>query len=213
MRILFSALLLAAISAPAFAAYDSSWYQDNFWSGEYPTGFSVVKKGTSVPARATMDLDAAKTISCALPYHAVFHPWNSARKATYRSASKIVVLTAKEDLKLGDVESGQAEVKKGETIEYLMNAAEGSFIVRFKGKKYTGDQDLFTHVEAIDDNQFIEHDWLGVKCENGKKAWIFMGDISTVNAQGDQVYLPGLDSWGLGFRQKYGEVRDIPGHN
>jgi hypothetical protein len=212
MRILFGLFLLAALSAPAMAAYDNTWYQGDYWSGEYPTGFSVVKSGVKVPARAIMDLDAAKNISCALPKRAVYHPWNSARKATYRTASKIVVLTAKEDLRLGD---GVAEpdnrvtVRKGETLEYLMYASEGMFTVRFQGKKYDADQSLFASIEEVKQEQFHEHAWLQLTCLSGKKAWIFMGDLSTVNEAGDTVYLPGLDSWGLGMR-KYGDVRDLP---
>ncbi|HEY2529277.1 MAG TPA: hypothetical protein VGJ20_15240 [Xanthobacteraceae bacterium] len=36
-------------------AYDASWYISNFWSGEWPAGFSVIGKHTVVTARAKMD--------------------------------------------------------------------------------------------------------------------------------------------------------------
>lgn len=204
--LLMTALLLASIQA--FAGYDAAWYQDDFWSGEYPNGFSVVKRGVSVPARMQMDPAAAKSITCRLPYRAVYHPWNEARKAQFRTASRIVPLVASADVYLGDGLEERVLVKKGETIEYLMYQAEGTFSVRFQGKVYGADQGLFSSVEPYDQTQMQEDQWVRVRCLNGKNAWIFLRDLMVQNGEGETVYARGLDSWSLGFRE-YGKVTDL----
>lgn len=207
MRSLFL-ILISLTSLSGFAAYDSGWYQTVGWSGEYPAGFSVVKRGVSVPARAAMDLDAEKKISCALPYRAVFHPWNRTRKAGYHTASRIVLLVASSDFYLGDGELVHDLVKRGEPLEYLMGGSEGIFSVRYNGKIYSADQGLFSVVEAFDETQFREDRWLNVRCLNGKSAWIYMEDIYTHEESGETGYLPGLDTWSRGLR-KYGKVTDL----
>src|SRR3989344_2302196 len=123
MRIYFATLSLAFVFiGPASAAYDGNWYKTDYWSGEYPGGFSVVKKGVSVPARAAMDKDLALSLNCALPYKAVFSPWNEKRnkksKVSYFTAAKIIRLIAKENFFFESVESEQLPIRKGQVIEH-----------------------------------------------------------------------------------------------
>jgi hypothetical protein len=200
-------LALALLPAAASAAYDSTWYKASGWSGEYPNGFSVVAKKTSVPARGVMDLDAAADIKCELPYLAVFHPWNAKRKASYVTMSKIVILTVKNDFTFQD-EDTKIDLKKGDTIEYLVYGAEGWFTVRINGKEYGADQSLFDQVEPVDEGAYRQDEWLNITCKNGKKAWILLDDLTKTDGDGNSTYLPGLDSWYLGFKE-YGEVRDL----
>ena len=90
-----------APSPPARTGYDKSWFISEFWSGEYPAGFSVTRKSTILMARSAMDKNLPRSVACAMPYLAVIHPWNTRRnqksKVTYWSASRIVNLIAKED--------------------------------------------------------------------------------------------------------------------
>ncbi len=194
-------------SALALAAYDQTWYQANFWSGEYPNGFSVVTDGVTVPARTAMDRDLPVSIQCGLPKFAVYHQWNGARQADYRTASKIVPMVANEEFEIGFTET--ATVHAGDTVEYLIYGAEGMFFVRYNGVEYEADQEMLTKVTY--DEKALEvpqEEWLNVTCLGGENAWIFAGDLSTVDVDGNTQWLPGLDTWFLGFRD-YGVVTDL----
>jgi hypothetical protein len=206
-RTVLALVVLCVSSFAAFAAYDQTWYQANFWSGEYPNGFSIVKDGVSIAARGTTDLDAPADIQCALPKKAVFHPWNGARQAEYRTYSKIVPMVANEDLQIGFTEV--AQVRAGETIEYLVYGAEGMFFVRYNGVEYEADQELLTKVTYDEKAMETPQDeWMNVTCLDGSSAWIFMRDLYTFDRDGNTVWLAGLDTWFLGFRD-YGNVTDL----
>lgn len=204
LTILFAALFVL----PAMASsYDSSWYKADGWSGEYPNGFSVIKKNVVVKGRESVDLNAPASISCGLPIKAVFHPWNAKRKAAFVSMSKIVLLTVKEDFVFESDET-KIDLKKGDVIEYLVYGAEGWFTVRINGKEYGADQSLFEKVEEVAEGAFHQDEWIQVPCKSGKKAWLLLADLVKVNADGELVYLPGLDGWSKGFVE-YGVVRDL----
>lgn len=205
MKLLILALALCPFVASA--AYDSTWYKADGWSGEYPNGFSVVAKKVSVPARAEMDLDSPRSIQCSVPYLAVYHPWNGKRKARFVTMSKIVTLTVKQDFIFED-EGTRIPLKQGDTIEYLVYNAEGWFTVRIKGKEYSADQALFDNLEQVDRSAFRQDEWLNITCRSGAKAWILLDDLYQSDEDGNATYLPGLDSWFLGFVE-YGQVRDL----
>jgi hypothetical protein len=139
-----------APAPPAHTGYDKSWFISEFWSGEYPPGFSVTRKNTFLMARSAMDKSLARSVACAMPYLAVIHPWNTRRnqkrKVTYWSASRIVNLVAKEDFTF-ESDAAKIPIKKGDVIEYFRYDAEGAFEVRIKRKQYTAHQDLFEHVQ------------------------------------------------------------------
>ncbi len=129
MRALLVLVILSASSARTFAGYDDTWFQSNFWSGEYPPGFSVTKKRTTLMARSGMDKDLPRDVACEMPYLALIHPWNKERirksNLQFFSATKIIKMIAKEDFDFGD----GVTVKKGEVVEYIANRAEG-FVLR-----------------------------------------------------------------------------------
>jgi hypothetical protein len=127
MRALLVLVILWASSARTFAGYDDTWFQSNFWPGEYPPGFSVTKKRTTLMARSGMDKDLPRDVACEMPYLALIHPWNKERirksNLQFFSATKIIKMIAKEDFDFGD----DITVKKGEVVEYIANRAKGFF--------------------------------------------------------------------------------------
>ena len=153
----FLLILTVLFTANAFGAYDKTWYQAQYWSGEWPNGFSVAKPGVVVPARTAMDHDLQPSINCALPYKAVFNPWNSERykisETMYLTASKIVSLTAKAafSYNLSDANGNDVKLqfKKGQVFEYLIYGSEGSFLIRVKNKEYWASQDLFKKLKPM----------------------------------------------------------------
>jgi hypothetical protein len=213
--ILAAAVLLVEASG-AQAGYDKNWHITAFWSGEWPNGFVVAEPGVAVPARSAMDRDAPPSISCTLPYKAVFHPWNEERnrlsKARYVTASRIVPLIARADFDFQpDDGSAPVAIARGDTIEYLIYGAEGYFSVRIGGREYTASQELFDSMEPVADDAFQQDEWLQLRCENGKRAWIFMGDIMRTAEDGRTAYADGLWAVMAGSPgiEDYGIARDL----
>jgi hypothetical protein len=191
--------------------YGEGWYVSEFWSGEYPPGFSVTRKDAVVQARASMDTAAPREVACRLPYLAVIHPWNRSRIAKsgirFVSATRIVPLVAKETFifEAEGTPAAKLHVKKGDTIEYIRNDAEGAFEVRIAGKQYTAGQNLFDHVEDVAQDRFVEEDWALLTCEGGERAYILLADLRLDDA-GERP--AGISEVGPG-RLDYGKARDL----
>ncbi len=201
-------------SASPASGYDNSWYISEFWSGEYPKGFSVTRPDTVVRARRSMDKAAPRDVACKLPYLAVIHPWNKRRiaasKITFLSATKIVRLIAKEPFVFEDVGGdahAKVKLKKGDAIEYIRNDAEGSFEVRIAGKQYTGGQDVFDHVQDVRDDQFVEDDWAALTCVGGDRAYIFLTELG-LDSDDPKAQVAGISGVGPG-QTGYGKARDL----
>lgn len=213
MRFLFVLVMALAFSAASsMAAYDNSWFQAQFWSGEYPNGFAIVKAKTFVPSRQAMDKDLPSDSKCQLPLKAVFHPWNTKRnaksKAKYFTASKIVKLTAKENFVFETDDSKKIAVKSGETLDFLIYGAEGWFLIKFNGKQYTVFQSIYEHLHEVEQSAYQQDEWLKVNCLNGKSVWVLLSDLVKVDAEGNMVYLPGVGDWSKGM-SGYGSVHDL----
>ena len=216
MRFVLVAISLL-VGSEAFAGYDATWYRQELWSGEWPSGFAVVKPDVTIMARTAMDKDLKPTVSCRLPYRAVFSPWNTARNkasnAHYWTASKIVRMTAKQAFTFEDQNDDAVKVplKKGEAIEYLMYYAEGIFAVRVRGKKYTVDQSLLEKVDSPPDPANPQEEWLSLTCTDGQAAWIAMSDLVVKDKAGEEIPMDGLwrasmDSPGV---PEHGKARDL----
>jgi hypothetical protein len=207
MRLFFLPFMLCISFTQAFAAYDGGWYRTDWWSGEYPNGFSVVKRGVSVPGRSAADPSLAPTIKCELPYKAVFHQWNTKRRASFVTQSRIVPMRAKESFDYDLGEGKSLKIQAGETVEYLVYGSEGWFRARYNGLEFDAFQDLFDRMEEVNQDQFHQDEWIEVSCINGGKAWLLYAELFQKEEDTD-VYLPGLDSWSRGFVE-YGRVRDL----
>jgi len=207
-----SSAFAQAASAPN--GYDKSWFISEFWSGEYPKGFSVTRPDTVVQARRSMDKAAPREIACKLPYLAVIHPWNQRRstesKITFLSASKIVRLIVNAPFVFADVGGdarAKVRLKKGDVVEYLRNDAEGFFEVRIASKQYTAGQDLFDHVVDVPDDQFVEDDWAALTCVGGARAYIFLDELGLASDD-PKAQVSGISGVGPG-QTGYGHARDL----
>jgi hypothetical protein len=213
MALLFpSAGFGQAPSAPS--GYDKSWYISEFWSGEYPKGFSVTRPDAVVQARGSMDKTAPRDVACKLPYLAVIHPWNTRRteasQIKFLSATRIVRLIVKEAFvfeDLGGDAHAKRHLKKGDVIEYIRNDAEGSFEVRIAGKEYTAGQNLFDHVQDVADDQFVEDDWAALTCVGGNRAYILWDDLG-LGSDDPKAQVAGISGVGPG-QTGYGKARDL----
>jgi hypothetical protein len=202
-------LVILLESASAFAGYDDTWFIQKSWSGEYPLGFSVTKKRTTLMARSGMDKDLPRDVACEMPYLALIHPWNKERirksNLQFFSATKILKMVAKEDFDFGD----DITVKKGEVVEYIANGAEGFFGVRIGGKPYDADQSLFQFVETPTQDQFVEDDWVLLACQGGNRAYIFVYDLGVRRWPDASAFVPGISDEGPGLAGGPSSARDL----
>jgi hypothetical protein len=190
----FVAFLPAVGAAgPAFS-YDASWYKAKSWSGEYPNGFTMTADVT-ISIRGSLDLDAPKSISCALKKGSTYHVWNKKRVVSDRlefiSFTKIETyeLEARRAVEVRRKSGGRStiiEFKKGDRWSYLAYLAEGSFLIKFGNTVYIAGQNLLeksTEVEAaVKSEQSTYDEWLKLKCAHGTVGWIFFNEIK--NAPG-----------------------------
>ncbi len=209
MKFLVLTLTLGFSASALGASYDGSWYQTQFWSGEYPNGFSVNKSGVTVMGRSGMDKGLPAEMACALPFKATFHVWNQDRvesnKVEFFTASKIVPMVAKEDFLFEDGEN-KVQIHKGDLIEYLIYHSEGWFAVRIGGQEYEADQSLFEKMEEVSQDQFVQDEWMHLTCENGVSTWLFFPDLS--NADGE--FISGLQGPKI---EGYGTASDLTDKN
>ncbi|MDR3470984.1 MAG: hypothetical protein P4M09_04755 [Devosia sp.] len=176
------------------SGYDSTWVVAPYWPGEWPAGFAVARRGVTVEGRGAMDKALPRSISCELPYRAVFNPWNARRNEAshveFFSASKIIPLSALKSFRLDDGAGNAVSVVKGQVVEYLGYLSEGWFAVRINGKtfNYAADQSLFDDgkLTPLPDEAVPDDLWLTLKCANGPASWLLIADLLTPAADGDQ---------------------------
>lgn len=185
--VLISTLLTPVLIAPA-QAYDASWYKTDFWSGEYPHGFTL-KQGVTIKIRTKPDPDEARSIDCALKKGATYHSWNHSRvkssklefisyvpTETYmiKRSGKVFLRDEKIDKEF------KYSFKKGDEWTYLTYYAEGMFKIGLKGKSYTAEQDLMEISKEkggkSSNKDRREHEWLKLTCANGAAGWLLLGD-------------------------------------
>ena len=203
-RIIVAVALIAAVS-PAFA-YDKSWYEADYWPGEYPQGFSVKADNVVLKGRKTPNPATKATLDCAVPKGAVYHPWNESREATYRTYSKIVPLTIAQDFVYeftnAEGQTSARTLTPAEKLEYLVYQGEGYFTVRYQGREFTAGQDLFEHVAPVSQDQFIDDEWVRIPCTNKVEAWILLSDL---RGEKDE-WVTGLDGPNI---TEYGKATDL----
>lgn len=185
--LLSAALITATATATGPAlAYDASWYKTDFWSGEYPPGFTL-QQDVSTQIRATHDPEAPRDISCTMKNGETYHPWNAARvkssKLEFLSFVPIEIFVIKEPVKLTlhDETTGSdvsISFKQGDEWSYLTYYAEGTFRMKFQGKVYGAEQNLF---EASREKENTpperQHQWMKLTCANGATGWLLLADV------------------------------------
>ena len=165
--------------------YETIWYLADFWPGEYPPRFSVIKDGVELSGRAEMKLTAPKTIKCPVPKLATYSPWNNARNQAdnlrYWVVSKVSIVTisnavnvpAQRDIDGGDV---TLKLKQGDTLQYLVYGSEGFAKYHFKGEDYTINEGDFEGKAAFDKNRREDDLWLRLSTTDGEHCWVLYSD-------------------------------------
>jgi len=170
------------------SSYDTSWHRENFWSGEYPNGFTMAASLT-IPIRTRPDPAAAKSLSCRLKRGATYHVWNKSRVTSDRlrfvSYTRIETYQLKADHKsnltrTSDREPIDVRFKSGDRWSLLAPLYEDIFLMEADSTTYFASQDLIDHSERLGvsvNKHIVQDEWLGLKCANGTAGWILLGEI------------------------------------
>ena len=184
--------------------YSKRWQRMNFWSGEYPNGFSVAEPDTVVKGMATLDRDGLRTIDCSLPQKATYSPWNGARIASDDLEFATMIFQTKIEIK-EDVEidaytddaGAKLALKAGDELIYKTYLAEGFFVAGFNGADYEiQEQDL--PASTVYETGPEDEEWLRVLCADGNRAWFKYNDAM-------KTY--GIERYEY---KSFGEATDLP---
>ena len=183
---MFSVTLL--LPATAFA-YDATWYKTDFWSGEYPNGFTL-EQNVAVQIRAKSDVNASRTINCLMNKGATYHPWNHDRVASSKLEFVSFIPTVAYVIKTPDTvmlredktdEEKSVSFAKGDEWIYLTYYAEGAFKLSFRGKYYSANQDLLEVSQEKDAKASLEvrneDEWMKLTCANNAVGWLLLSDV------------------------------------
>ena len=199
------AVILSAAGPTAAHAYDDTWYQANFWGGEYPNGFGVAEQMT-VDARLDPDPDAPSKVRCLLPKGAVYHPWNHDRveadELDFRSYTLKEVYTADTDFSVtlyteDNWDEVAFDLARGDNWTYLAYLGEGNFLMEYRGTSYVADdQSLFEL--STSNGESASDEWLHLKCANKTMGWLLLSEVKAL----ENIVEPNIVT--------YGEATDLP---
>ncbi len=180
------------MAEPNVAEYDESWSINDYWSGEWPDGFTVTSDNVVLMGRAAPHPSLTADIACPLAKNTNVNPWNHARGEAdnweFMSANKRTKITMLEDAAF---ETGFSEkpsilnVKAGDVLTYESYIAEGFFIAGFEGETYELNEGDFNG--RADFEQGGEtHEWVNVECGFGKgtRAWLLLSEVQSEDGIG-----------------------------
>lgn len=166
------------------AGYGDDWSVNEFWSGEYPSGFTVQADNVSVMGRSEMKRAAPREIDCALPKGANYTPWNVERadadNLTFMSANQITAITLTQDIEVDTFVNDnpvRLALKTGDVLHYQFYMAEGFFMAEFEGQTYELSEGELRASATFEDGADTD-EWVNVKCHDGSdtRAWLLLAE-------------------------------------
>jgi len=172
-------------AASIYGAYDESFTITDFWSGEWPDGFTVTSDDVVLMGRLEPHPSFPQEIACPIEKNTNVNPWNHDRRDAdsweFMTANQRTKITITEDVTL---ETGFSEepktlsLKAGDVLMYETYYAEGFFQASFEGEYYEiNEADLNLSAEFEQGGQTDE--WVNVECAFGKgdRAWLLLSEV------------------------------------
>ena len=174
--------------------YPDGWEMQLYWSGEYPSAFSVTQEGVTVMGHETITYQVYPPIYCGLPHKATYSPWNrdrnNADQVEYVSMVFPTTFTIKEDVTLdvlvGDGEE-QLTLTTDDQLVYKSYLAEGFFIAEKDGVQYEMNEAALPQSTVFEQGP-EDQEWVRVTCDDAEKtrAWVLYEDA--IGAPGVEPY-------------------------
>ncbi|MFN3214229.1 MAG: hypothetical protein ACE37M_14080 [Henriciella sp.] len=174
--------------------YPDGWEMQLYWSGEYPSAFSVTQEGVTVMGHETITFEVYPPIYCGLPHKATYSPWNrdrnNADQVEYVSMVFPTTFTIKEDVTInvlvGDGEE-ELTLTTGDQLVYKSYLAEGFFIAEKDGVQYEMNEADLPQSTVFEQGP-EDQEWVKVTCDDAEKtrAWVLYEDA--IGAPGVEPY-------------------------
>lgn len=160
--------------------YPDGWEMQLYWSGEYPSAFSVTQEGVTVMGHETITYGEYPPIYCGLPHKATYSPWNRDRNDSdlveYVSMVYPTTFTLKEDVTIsvlvGDGEEDLSLTAEDQLV-YKSYLAEGFFIAEKDGVQYEMNEADLPQSTVFEQGP-EDQEWVRVTCDDAEKtrAWV-----------------------------------------
>lgn len=184
------AFLKSRTPLPTAKAPSATTYLSEFWSGEWPHGFTM-SQDLEIMLRKDHVTTTLPTISCVLKQGETYHHWNRDRV----KASNLQFLTIQQTIPYVAQESATIEVTKEDTRKdqkisilkgdewtFLAYYGEGYFRMNYRGDVYSANQELASISNPRNDTKTPDKDmyqeWLGMNCNDGNTGWLLFSEIS-----------------------------------
>lgn len=193
-----------SIDLKSISEYSADWSLNEYWTGEYPSGFLVYKDGVTVSGRSKPVQALAMDVQCPLEASANYQVWNRPRveadEVVFFSANKTFPVTMTQDAAVEyatDDGVTTLDLKAGDQLTYLSYMSEGFAMFSFGGKEMDINESELREISDIGDHDVIEDQWARVNCTNGSRAWLLYSEV---------IEAPGV---GRSPLIGYGEAYDI----
>ena len=195
--------------------YDETWYEADFWPGEYPNGLIVLETDVTISVRTDINPNVSPSLECKMDYLGVYHPWNEERvkshKLRFFSQTKIIPLTVKSGFEYPYSSEIGGELKSkryivGDKISYLGYLSEGFGLIDIEGDAIEIPISILH--ESTDMNSRLDesHLWVETDCD-GRKAYVLVSDLE--GRQDIRIGNEGISEYGLARDLSENEVNAI----
>ncbi len=193
-----------SVDLQSISEYSDEWSLNEYWTGEYPSGFLVFREGVIASGRLKPVQALAMDMSCPLEASANYQVWNRERveadQVIFFSANKTFPVMMTEDAAVEYVtDDGIAtlNMKAGQTLTYLSYMSEGFAKFSFNGQQVELNESELREISDIGAHDVIEDQWARVNCTDGQQAWLLYSEV---------IETPGI---GRSPLIGYGEAYDI----
>lgn len=198
-----------------FPFYDETWYEADFWPGEYPNGLIILEPDVTISARTANNPNVNPSLECKMDFLGVYHPWNERRvkshKLRFFSQTKILPLTAKTGFEYpystevgGDLKSKRYMV--ADEISYLGYLSEGFGLIDIEGDAIEIPISILHESTDLDSRVDESHLWIETECD-GRKAYILTSDLA--GRKDIRVGSEGVSEYGLASDLSENEVSKL----
>ncbi len=193
-----------SIDLQALTDYSPEWSLNEYWTGEYPSGFLVYQEGVVAAGREQPVKALPLDLECPLEASANYQVWNRQRieadDVVFFSANKTFPVTLSQDATVEyatDDGIMALDLKAGEQLTYLSYMSEGFAKFSYNGQQVELNESELRDISDIGEHEVVEDQWARVTCTNGQRVWLLYSEVIETEGVGRSPMIA------------YGEAHDI----